>query len=151
MVKASTIKTLSFNKGRNTVTILFIALMIINIVAAISMVSEGRASVFSVYLKLYGVHLSIILLFYFSGKSIVDHRMPVFVFVLTVLLLVLWNGAIMAVTSFSLLDIDIGSNDEVVELDASLSSFHDYGNILIAGAIVWLFNSGNEDSTQINE
>ena len=122
---------MALRKAQNSITIIFLALMVLNIIGGLSLY-DSEASIIIIYLKAYGIPLSIILAFYFSQKRSELKTVPKFRFILLLFLIFLWNGSILA---FS-----ISSIDDMGILASELARFPEYGNILIAGGIVWLFN-----------
>lgn len=126
---------MNLHKAQNWVTISFIGLMIINVIGGISLF--GAADVFSIYLSIYGVHLSIILAYYFVQEPTVQKVVPKFRFILLLSLLVIWNGIILGITIFSV--------ESIEDLDENLGQFPDYADFLVAGGIVWMFNGRNTE------
>jgi hypothetical protein len=85
------------------------------------------------FLELYGVHLSIILAFYFSqGEKEIKKVTNKFTLILLILFIIMWNGILMSITT--------SSRDNLDVFISQTTDFAVYGNFLVAGGIVWLFN-----------
>jgi len=123
-------------KAQNTVTFFFILFMLINILGGITVSSS--AEVFLIYFKIYAIHLSVILTFYFSQKSIKSKLVSKFSLGLLLFLLLSWNSMIMWIA--------YNSGNSVSLLQKNLAEFPSYAGFLIAGGIVWLFNGKTESN-----
>lgn len=128
---------MKLDKAQNITTSVFIILMIINILAGLSLFES--TDVFFVYIKIYGVHLAIILTYYFVQDPVKAKTVPPFKLMLLITLILLWNGLIMFVTVYSEFDINV--------LQQKLGEFPNYANILIASGIVWLFNGNKKNKS----
>ncbi len=123
-------------KAQNIASVVFIFLMLLNILGGISI--SNSSDIFLIYFKIYGIHLSIILTFYFSQKSLESMVVPKFSLILLIFLFISWNGMIMWIT--------YNSSNSVALLEENLSEFPGYASFLIAGGIVWLFNGKFESA-----
>ena len=121
-------------KAQHWTTVVFIFLMIINTIAGLSLFNN--VGVFYEYINLYGVHLAVILTFYFAQDKTTVKALNVMPFKLGLIiaLILMWNGLVMGIAIYTAPDFDIFK--ETIEV------FPEYAGFLIAGAIVWLF-SGN--------
>lgn len=117
--------------AQNIVTIIFLVCMLINL----SLGYQYQEEKFAVnkFLELYGVHLSIILAFYFSqGETEIKKVTNKFTLILLILFIIMWNGILMSITT--------SSRDNLDVFISQTTDFAVYGNFLVAGGIVWLFN-----------
>ena len=117
-------------KAQNVITIIFLSLMSFNMIAGLSL--YNKTDILLTYLKIYGVHLSIILTFYFSQTKIDVKVVAQFKLILILFLLIIWNLIIFATS--------ISAADELTSFNAELDNYSEYTNILIAGGIVYFFN-----------
>lgn len=115
--------------AQNATTVVFIAFMLINIWLA-SGYHEG-ASFLKPFLAVYGIHLTIILTYYFMQEPIADKLVARFKFFLLLGLLLIWNGIVALIT------VDAGR--DLQKLQVSLTEFPEYAGFLIAAGIIWLF------------
>ncbi len=127
---------MKLSKAQNITTVFFLVLMFINTLGAISLFDFSK--VVNIYLETFGIHLSIIIAYYFvqtqsASKTIVVSK---FKLVLLLILITMWNGLIMGVT--------IQHSSHIESLEHDLSEFTRYADFLIAGGIIWLYN-GNQD------
>ena len=104
--------------------------MVVNMVGGMTL--HNVTDTFPIYLSIYGVHLSIILTYYFVQDPIADREVPAFRFLLLLMLVLIWNGIILGIT--------VSSAQSVAALEENLGMFPDYADFLIAGGIVWMFN-----------
>lgn len=122
-------------KAQNWTTIIFIVLMVLNILMCYSVFHTS--DVFLIYLQTYGVHLSIILTYYFVQDERASKQVGKFKFILLLVLIFLWNALIMGIM--------LDSEFKVETLNKKLGEFPQYASFLIAAGIIWLFNSKNEE------
>ena len=129
---------MKLSKAQNIITILFLVLMVINIVAGLSLFTD--AGVMLKYLQLYSVHLGIIIAFYFSQGNIQNRKIDSFRLVFLILLLLLWNGGIMGTTVLSYNPASVSYETIFTNID----SWADYANFLVAGGIVFYYNGKSQ-------
>ncbi len=126
---------MKLSKAQNIIAVVFLVLMVFNAIGGMTL--HNVVDTYSIFLSIYGVHLSIILTYYFVQEPIENKTVPKIRFILLLLLLLIWNGIIAGLT--------VSSYETVADLQANLDEFPHYADFLIAGGIVWLFN-GKTDS-----
>lgn len=125
-------------RAQNITTVFFMVLMFINTLGAVSLFDFSK--IVNIFLETFGIHLSIIIAYYFVQKQSANKAIMVskFKLVLLLMLITMWNGLIMGVT--------IQHSSHLENLEHDLSEFTRYADFLIAGGIIWLYN-GNQDET----
>lgn len=132
---------MNLTKAQNWITIIFIFLMVLNILMCYSVFQTS--DIFLVYLQTYGVHLSIILAYYFVQENKGTKQVTKFKFGLLLTLILMWNGLILGIMLDTEFKVDV--------LTKKLGEFPQYASFLIAAGIVWLFNSKDEAEDNGNE
>lgn len=129
---------MNLSKSQNILTIVFISLMLINILAGVSLFQDEVSEILSIFLGIYGVHFSIIITFYFvekrsNAQKIIVEKFKIF---LLLFLVLAWN-VIMLFVTYSCPDTTENLQDKLMEA----TKFADF---LIAAGIIWLYNGNNK-------